>query len=107
VTGFAALMTSCLGVMLLGFVQIGHLIAFHNNLHRQAETIAVKAAAQLHKGENACTPMLDIVLSCKVEGNVAHIEVTDGIFLLGRLFTLKNRASVANQWVEFTDDSVL
>ena len=106
-TGFAALMTSSLALILLGFAQVGQLIAFHQSLQFRAETLAVRAAAQLHKGEDACAQMPDFVLSCWVEGNVAHVEVSDQIHLLGRQFTLKNRASVANQWAEFTDDSVL
>jgi hypothetical protein len=106
-TGFAALVTSSLALILLGFTQVGQLIAFHQSLQFRAETLAVRAAAQLHKGEDACTQMPDFVLSCAVDGNVAYVVVGDQIQLFGRQFTLKYQASVANQWAEFTDDSVL
>ena len=58
-TGFAALVASSLAFILLGFVQVGQVITFHQGLQFRAETLAVKAAAQLHKGEDACAQMPD------------------------------------------------
>lgn len=105
-TIFSALVASTLVTLVLLFSQFGHFIAFHSALHQRAEALAKIEAARLHKGEVACLSLPVDVSRCWVEGNIATVEVRGEIQLFGRQFSLKNRASVGNQWVEFTDSSL-
>lgn len=105
-TLFVSLITASLALLLVGFAQFGQVVALHQSLHHRAESLAVIEATNLHKGEPACIQVPVDVVDCRVENNIVSVEVQGVVSALGRPFTLKNRASVGNQWVEFLDPSL-
>ena len=101
-TGVAAILSACCGLLLVSLTQFGHFVAFHQALSNRAEVLAISEAAHLHTGKKPCRGLPQDVVSCSVVGNTVSLDITGEIELFGRRFSLRSRAIVANQWVEFT-----
>lgn len=102
VTGLSALLSACCGLFFISLTQIGHFVAFHQAMNYRAEILAIKEAARLHTGSEPCRGLPHDVVFCSVVGNAVTLEIEGGMEVFGREFSLKSRANVANQWVEFT-----